>query len=115
MFKQYYLCKQQLLFCVRDTVTSLLSGVFLCPIAARLWQCLPFFGMVILMTFVTMLGIDGIASRNFILVSLWSQQLGCKGQGYTRPKIDLKAWRRYYSRPLARIALLMFSVLQIAT
>ena len=48
----------------------LLSGVFLRPIAARLSKCPPFFGMVILMTFVATLGIYGIASRNFILVSL---------------------------------------------
>jgi len=41
------------------------------PIAARLSKSPPFFGMVILMTFVAMLDIYGIASRNFILVSLW--------------------------------------------
>jgi len=70
-FKQYYLRKQELVFCALDTATSLLSGVFLRPIAARLSKCPPFFGMVILMTFVATLRIYGIASRNFILVSLW--------------------------------------------
>jgi len=65
--KRYYLRKQELVFCVRDTA----SGVFLHPIAAHLSKCLPFFWMVILMTFVAMLGIYGIASRNFMLVSLW--------------------------------------------
>ena len=47
-----------------DTATSLLSGVFLRPIAARLLKCPPFFGMVILMTFVATLRIYGIASRH---------------------------------------------------
>jgi len=69
-FKQYYLRKQELDFCVRDTATLLLSGVFLCPIAARLSKCPPFIGTVILMTFVAMLGIYDIAARNFTLVSL---------------------------------------------
>jgi len=70
-FKQYYLRKQALVFCVCDTSTLLLSGIFLRPTAARLSKCPPFFGMVILMTFVATLDIYGIASRNFILVSLW--------------------------------------------
>jgi len=69
-FKQYYLRKQELIFCVRDTATLLLSGVFLRSIAARLSKCPPFFGVVILMTFFATLGIYGIASRNFIIVSL---------------------------------------------
>jgi len=29
---------------------------------------------------------------------LWGQEV--RGQGYMRPNIDLKAWRRHYSRPL---------------
>jgi len=41
-FKQYNLCKQELVFCVRDTVTLLLSGVFLYPIAAHSSKCPPF-------------------------------------------------------------------------
>jgi len=43
VFKQYFLRKQELVFCVRDTVTLLLSGIFLHPIAARLSKCPPFF------------------------------------------------------------------------
>ena len=70
--------KQELVFCVRDTTTLRLSGVFLRPIAARLLKCPPFFGMAILLTFVAMLCIYGIASRNFILVSVWSAQWGSR-------------------------------------
>jgi len=39
--------------------------------AACISRCPPFFGIVISMTFVATLRIYGIASRNFILVSLW--------------------------------------------
>ena len=44
--------------------------LFLRPIAARLLKCPPFFGIVILMTFVATLRIYGIASRNFINTSM---------------------------------------------
>ena len=67
-FKQYCLHQQELVFCVRDTATLLLSGVFLHP--AHFSKCLLSFGVVILMTFVARLHIYGIVSRNFILVSL---------------------------------------------
>ena len=65
-FRQYYLHKQELVFCVRDTVTLLLSGVFLRPMAACLLRCPSFFGIVMFMTFVATLRIYGNASRNFI-------------------------------------------------
>jgi len=55
-FKQYYLHKQELVFCVRDTATLLLSGIFVRPIAACLSKCPPLLGMVILMTFVATCG-----------------------------------------------------------
>ena len=52
---------------LRDVVVMRL---FLRPIAARLLKCPPFFGIVILMTFVATLRIYGIASRNFINTSM---------------------------------------------
>ena len=58
---QYYLCKQKLVYCVHDTAMQLLTG----PIAAHLSKCPPFFGIVILMTFVRTL------SLAILLVPLW--------------------------------------------
>ena len=69
VFKQYYLCKQELIYSARNTETQLLRGIFLCPITASLSKCPPFCGMVILVTFMRALKTVSLLSRNFISIS----------------------------------------------
>jgi len=50
MFKQYYLHKQEFVYCAHDTATQLWHGIFLRQIAARFSKCPASFGIIILMT-----------------------------------------------------------------
>ena len=72
--QQQYLRKQELVYCVHDTATQLLSGIFLHPVD-RLSKCLPFFRIVILMTFVCILKVVSPVCSNFICTTM---VYGCK-------------------------------------